>query len=180
MNIQREKINDTVVSIVFESKNQELLDIDDIFVQTNRNFAKLLTSLGIIIDFDFKKRDNVRLYTNEFIQTFVEFIKNRTRTEKLSIYSNLLTKDAFRNRLVRKLKTMFGFNVLETHEDLTILFERLENKECAAVFMVESFLNLERKCKSFKYIKKYFEKHGFKFLNDVYFKDFTNKLCLFI
>jgi DNA polymerase III epsilon subunit-like protein len=26
----------------------------------------------------------------------------------------------------------------------------------------------------------YFEKHGFKFLNDVYFKDFTNKLCLFI
>jgi hypothetical protein len=101
MNIQREKIDDTVVSIVFESKNQELLDIDNIFVQTNRNFAKLLTSLGITIDFDFKKRDNVRLYTNEFIQTFVEFIKNRTRSEKLSIYSNLLKKDAFRNRLVR-------------------------------------------------------------------------------
>jgi hypothetical protein len=180
MNIQREKIDDLVVSLIFEHRNQEIIDIDEIFKQTNRNFAKLLDTLGIKVDFNFKKRDNVRLYTNEFIETFVEFIKNRNRSEKLSIYSNILTKDDFRNRLVKKLKTMFGFNILETYDDMTVLYNRLEENECETVTLVENFLNKERKCKSFKHVKKYFEKHGYKFLNDTYFKDFTNKLCLFI
>ena len=180
MNIEREKIDDDVISLIFQSRNQEIIDIDEIFKQTNRNFAKLLTSLHIKVDFNFKNKDNCRLYTHEFIQTFVEYIKNRSRSEKLSIYSNSLTKDSFRNRLVKRLKTMFGFNILETYEDLTILFDKLENRDCETVTMVDNFLNLPRKCKSFKHVKKYFEKHGYKFLNDTYFKDFTNKLCLFI
>lgn len=180
MNIQKEKIDDIVVSLIFESRNQEIVDIDDIFKETNKNFAKLLINLGLEVDFNFKNRDNTRLYTNEFIQTFIEFIKNRQRSEKLCIYSNILTKDDFRNRLVKKLRTIFGFSILESYIDMTTLYENLQKSDCATVSMIENFLNTPRKCKSFKYIKKYFEKHGYKFLNDTYFKDFTNKLCLFI
>lgn len=180
MNIQREKIDDIVVSLIFERTNQELIDIDDIFKETNKNFAKLLISLGLEIDFNFKKRDNTRLYTNEFIQTFVEFIKNRERKEKLCIYSNILTKDEFRNRLVKKLRTIFGFSILESCVDMTSLYENLQKGDCVTTTMVENFLNSPKKCKSYKHIKKYFEKHGYNFLNDTYFQDFTNKLCLFV
>lgn len=180
MNIQKEKVNDIVVSLIFERTNQEIVDIDEIFKETNRNFAKLLISLGLEVDFNFKNKDNTRLYTNEFIQTFVEFIKNRERKEKICIYSNFLTKDDFRNRLVKKLKTIFGFNILESCMDMTSLYENMQQGDCATITMVENFLNSPKKCKSYKHIKKYFEKHGYKFLNDTYFKDFTNKLCLFV
>jgi hypothetical protein len=180
MPVNLENIENYVTSMIFESRNQEILDIDEIFKQTNRNFAKLLTSLSMEVDFNFKNKNNVRLYTNEFIQTFVEFIKSRKRTEKLNIYSNILTKDAFRNRLVKKLKTMFGFNILETCHDMTTIFDNFQNGDCETVTMIENFLNQPRKCKSYKHVKKYFEKHGYKFLNDSYFQDFTNKLCLFV
>jgi hypothetical protein len=180
MSVLREKINDDIVSIIFESKNKEIIDIDQIFKDTNRNFAKLLDELGLKVDFDFKKSDNKKLYTHEFIKTFMEYIKNRSRTEKILIYSNMLSKDDFRNRLVKKLKTIFGFNLMESYEDMNIFYENIEKQDCLTMTSLDIFLNETRKCKSFKSIKKYFEKNGLTYLNDTYFKDFTNKLCLFI
>lgn len=180
MQTHREKIDDIVVSIVFENKNKELFDIDEIFKETNKNFVKFLNSLSIVVDFDFKKGDNRKLYTNEFIKTFVEFIKNRERSEKLYFFSNILTKDDFRNRLLSKLKTIFGFNVLESYDDLTTFYEKLKLVDCNAVTELDTFFLQDRKCKSLKSMKKYFEKHGYVYLNDVYFNDFANKLCLFI
>lgn len=180
MKVQVEKSDDSVISLIFASENKEIVDIDQILVDTNINFIKLVISLGLPVDFNFKNRDNIRLYTNEFIHTFVEFIKNRNRSEKLYIYSNISSKDDFRNKLVRKLKTMFGFNLLELQFDMNALYNKLEIGDCDVVTTVECFLNSDRKCKSYRYIKRYFEKNGYKFLNDTYFKDFTNKLCLFI
>lgn len=180
MNLSIEKINNDIVSVIFKSYNREILDIDTIFKQTNQNFTKLLDDLGLIVDFDFKKTNNKKLYTHEFIKTFMEYIKNRSRTEKLLIYSNTLTKDDFRNKLVKKLKAIFGFNVMESVEDMSVFYKKIKNQDCLTMTSLDMFLNQNKKCKSFKSISKYFEKNGLTYLNDTYFKDFTNKLCLFI
>lgn len=180
MNVIKEKVGDSIVSIVFESKNREFIDIDEIFRDTNKNFAVLLKSMSLNVDFDFNKVHNKRLYTHEFIRTFMEYIKNRTRSEKIIIFSNVLTKDVFRNRLVKKLKTIFGFIILESYEDMNVLYDNIIKRDCLTITAVDNILESARKCKSFKNIVNYFEKNGLSYLNDVYFKDFTNKLCLFV
>jgi hypothetical protein len=180
MNIEKEVLESVVVSIVFEDSNKELLDIDEIFKKTNREFPEMLKNLNLDISFDFSNRDIKKLYTTQFLLTFVEYIKNRNRTEKLYLFSNQLTKDAFRNRLIHKLKTIFGFTVLEQIKDLNEIFEKITESDCETVSHVELFLNTERKLKSLKQIKKYLNKNGLTYLNDVYFNELSNKLCLFV
>jgi len=179
MHFIKKTTNNSTISLIFEKENKEIVDIDYIFKKTNDNFSIYLNNLSLPVTFDFKNRDNKKIYMNEFIKTFTHYVKFRENKEKLYFYSNPLTKDEFRNKLILKLKTLFGITILQEYKSLENIATLLEIGCCETVTKLINFLNEERKTKSFKQIKKYLEKHGFVYLNDVYFNDFSNKLCLF-
>lgn len=158
-------------------QNKKIIDIDEVFKETNENFAILLESLGLTTTFDFSKRNNQKLYTHEFIKTFTEFLKY-TRQDFV-FFSNTLTKDKFRNQLLKKVRRIFKINIIEKNFD----FEKLEyllkiwNAEVISEFE-SAFQN--RKTPSFRKISKYLEKEGLTFLNEQYFQEVVNKMTILI
>lgn len=164
--------------IHFQNNKQRLIiDIDEIFCETNSNFAILLENLGLTTTFDFSKRNNQKLYTHEFIKTFTDFLKyNRV---DCIFFSNTLTKDKFRNQLLRKIKRIFKINIVEKNFDFEHLdfLLRICNAEIVSEFEM-AFTN--RKTPSFRKISKYLEKEGLTFLNEKYFQEIANKMAIYI
>jgi len=94
-------------------------------------------------------------------------------------FSNTLTKDKFRNQLLKKVRRIFKINIIEKNFD----FEKLEyllkiwNAEVISEFE-SAFQN--RKTPSFRKISKYLEKEGLTFLNEQYFQEVVNKMTILI
>lgn len=158
-------------------RNKKIIDIDEVFKETNENFAMLLENLGLTATFDFSKRNNQKLYTHEFIKTFTEFLKY-TRQDFV-LFSNTLTKDKFRNQLLKKVRRIFKINIIEKNFD----FEKLEY--LLKIWNAEMISELEmafqnRKTPSFRKISKYLEKEGLTFLNEQYFQEVINKMTILI
>ena len=162
-----------ISSIKFPDIQKELVDIDTIFRKTNKSFPRLLESMGLIASFDFTKRNNKKLYTHEFIKTFVEFLKEKHTT--LYFFSNTLTKDAFRNTLIRKLKRIFGVLVWEDCQSISELAHRLQKRDCDVFSSMEIFLNTPHVV-NFRKIKRNLDKEGLTYLHDVYFENLSNKM----
>jgi hypothetical protein len=164
-----------VTRILF--RNKKIIDVDEVFKETNENFAILLENLGLTATFDFSKRNNQKLYTHEFIKTFTEFLKYTQ--QDFVFFSNTLTKDKFRNQLLKKVRRIFKINIIEKNFD----FEKLEyllkiwNAEVISEFE-SAFQN--RKTPSFRKISKYLEKEGLTFLNEQYFQEVINKMTILI
>lgn len=158
-------------------RNKKIIDVDEVFKETNENFAILLENLGLTATFDFSKRNNQKLYTHEFIKTFTEFLKYTQ--QDFVFFSNTLTKDKFRNQLLKKVRRIFKINIIEKNFD----FEKLEyllkiwNAEVISEFE-SAFQN--RKTPSFRKISKYLEKEGLTFLNEQYFQEVINKMTILI
>jgi hypothetical protein len=158
-------------------KNKRIIDIDEIFKDTNNNFTMLLENLGLTVNFDFSKRNNKKLYTHEFIKTFTEFLKYNQ--QDFIFFSNLLTKDKFRNQLLGKIRRIFKINIIEKNfgmENLEYLL-KIWNAEIISEFE-SAFQN--RKPPSFRKISKYLEKEGLIFLNEQYFQEVVNKMIIFV
>ncbi len=165
------------MSRIYFRNNKQIIDIDEIFKETNENFAILLENLGLTTTFDFSKRNNQKLYTHEFIKTFTEFLKY-TRIDFV-FFSNTLTKDKFRNQLLKKVRRIFKINIIEKNYD----FEKLEY--FLKIWNAEVISELEmafenRQTPSFRKISKYLEKEGLTFLNEQYFQEVTNKMTILI
>jgi hypothetical protein len=164
-----------VTRILF--RNKKIIDIDEVFKETNENFAMLLENLGLTATFDFSKRNNQKLYTHEFIKTFTEFLKYTQ--QDFVFFSNTLTKDKFRNQLLKKVRRIFKINIIEKNFD----FEKLEY--LLKIWNAEMISELEmafqnRKTPSFRKISKYLEKEGLTFLNEQYFQEVINKMTILI
>ena len=158
-------------------RNKKIIDIDEVFKETNENFAMLLENLGLTATFDFSKRNNQKLYTHEFIKTFTEFLKYTQ--QDFVFFSNTLTKDKFRNQLLKKVRRIFKINIIEKNFD----FEKLEY--LLKIWNAEMISELEmafqnRKTPSFRKISKYLEKEGLTFLNEQYFQEVINKMTILI
>lgn len=165
------------MSRIYFRNNKQIIDIDEVFKETNENFAILLENLGLTTTFDFSKRNNQKLYTHEFIKTFTEFLKY-TRIDFV-FFSNTLTKDKFRNQLLKKVRRIFKINMIEKNYD----FEKLEY--FLKIWNAEVISELEmafenRQTPSFRKISKYLEKEGLTFLNEQYFQEVTNKMTILI
>lgn len=165
------------MSRIYFRNNRQIIDIDEVFKETNDNFAILLENLGLTTTFDFSKRNNQKLYTHEFIKTFTEFLKY-TRIDFV-FFSNTLTKDKFRNQLLKKIRRIFKINIIEKNYD----FEKLEY--FLKIWNAEVISELEmafenRQTPSFRKISKYLEKEGLTFLNEQYFQEVTNKMTILI
>lgn len=178
MNIETVKLDTVVTSILLHDKHKEIIDVDEIFRQTNRDFAGLLVQLGLPMTFDFNNRSNKRLYTHQFITTLCEFLKNRTCEYTPYFYNNTLTKDKFRIGLMKKIKAIFGFLIWDDRLELSSFASQLEEQNCDN-YAFEIFLDSFKKPKSFKHIKKYTEKAGLVFMNEVYLEDLSNKMLIF-
>jgi hypothetical protein len=164
-----------VTRILF--RNKKIIDVDEVFKETNETFAILLENLGLIATFDFSKRNNQKLYTHEFIKTFTEFFKYTQ--QDFVFFSNTLTKDKFRNQLLKKVRRIFKINIIEKNFD----FEKLEY--LLKILNAEMISELEmafqnRKTPSFRKISKYLEKEGLTFLNEQYFQEVINKMTILI
>lgn len=162
---------------IISFKNKRIIDIDEIFKDTNENFTMLLENLGLTANFDFSKRNNKKLYTHEFIKTFTEFLKYNQ--QDFIFFSNLLTKDKFRNQLLGKIRRIFKINIIEKNfgmENLEYLL-KIWNAEIISEFE-SAFQN--RKPPSFRKISKYLEKEGLIFLNEQYFQEVVNKMIIFV
>jgi hypothetical protein len=162
---------------IISFKNKRIIDIDEIFKDTNNNFTMLLENLGLTVNFDFSKRNNKKLYTHEFIKTFTEFLKYNQ--QDFIFFSNLLTKDKFRNQLLGKIRRIFKINIIEKNfgmENLEYLL-KIWNAEIISEFE-SAFQN--RKPPSFRKISKYLEKEGLIFLNEQYFQEVVNKMIIFV
>ena len=158
-------------------RNKKIIDIDEVFKETNETFAMLLENLGLTATFDFSKRNNQKLYTHEFIKTFTEFLKYTQ--QDFVFFSNTLTKDKFRNQLLKKVRRIFKINMIEKNFD----FEKLEY--LLKILNAEMISELEmafqnRKTPSFRKISKYLEKEGLTFLNEQYFQEVLNKMTILI
>lgn len=178
MNIETVFGDSKVKSIQFPDYKKELIDIDCIFFETNKSYASLLDSLGIENDRNITSHYNKRIYTHEFMKNVIEFIKNRDSELKPYFYSNTLTKDTFRNSVIKKLRSTFGFLVWEDIYDLKRFSEKILEKDCNTVSGIEIMFNTNRRDRSFKQIKKHLEKMGLTNLKDVYLQNITNKLYL--
>lgn len=169
---------DNICSIQFPELKKEIIDIDCLFKTTNYHFYILLTELNINVDFDFTKKDNKRLYTHTFIKQIIEFLKNKEDGYKPYFYSNLLTKDTFRNNLIKKIKRIFGFDIWEDVYEFDVIPNSLS--DCDINCKVEGLLGCDKKPKSFKHIKKFLEKEGLTNLNGVYFENLENKIQIYL
>ena len=162
-------------SIYFQSKY--IIDIDDIFRDTNEDFAILLETLGLTATFDFSKRNNKKLYTHQFIRTFTEFLKDNTDRDFV-FFSNTLTKDNFRNQLLAKIRRIFKIRIVEKNFSFEHLEQSFQMRKAEVVSEFEmAFQN--RKTPSFKKISKYLEKEGLTFLDEQYFQEVINKMIIF-
>lgn len=165
-------------SIIFHDRYVVFTDIDSLFRETNIYFAKLLKDLFMDVSFDFTNKNNKTIYTHAFLNIVCEHIKNEKLNYKLFFYSNNLTKDPFRNSLLKKIKTIFGFKILEGVMDFSEVIEKIQSEDAELIPKLEIFFNKVEKPKTFKHIKKYMEKTGLKAMNDVYFKDLSNKMMI--
>jgi len=162
---------------IFAKYNIYIYDIDQLFIKTNKMVAQYLVSYGLPLTFDFSNKDNQILFIHYFLVLLCDFIIENPNDCKMIFYSNTLTKDPFRNNVITKIKRIFGFKIYEgiwTHSD----FLKVIKGNTTTVDQFELFLQQESKPKTFKHIKKYLEKEGFKALSDTYFKDVANKMIV--
>ena len=163
--------------IIFHDDRIIFADIDTLFRETNIHFAKILRGMFIDVTFDFSVKYNRSIYKHAFLKTVCEHISSQEFNYRLCFYSNSLTKDKFRNTLLKKLKTIFGFKVLEDVMDFSEIIEKIENKDCELIPRLQLFFQKDTKPKTFKHIVKYLDKEGLKDMGD-YFKEVSSKLLI--
>ena len=177
MKITEKFYSDQVLeSIVFYDKidHRTVIDIDLLFKQTNRSFVELLKDMGLEVNFNFSTRDNKKLYLHEFIKNVCEFVK-KNRQNNCYFYSNVLTKDPFRNLVIKKMITIFGFSIWEEVGEFEDFVHKVEESDCSILPGLEVMFSSDKKPKSLRRVRKSLDKMGLVYLNEVYFENITNK-----
>ena len=165
--------------VAFHDHQTLLIDIDFLFKDTNSYYSNILTSMYLTPEYDFSCSWDKSLYTHAFIITICEYIKKNSSPYKVCFYSYNGIKDTFRNKLISKVKKIFGFKILERDESFSDFAQKIEMRDASVIQMLEVFFAQTTKPKTFKYIKRYTKQHGLKTLKDEYFKDIANKMILF-
>jgi len=172
-------LNDDISVVAFHDTQTILVNIDFLFKDANSYYSSILLSMYLTPEYDFSCSWDKSLYTHAFIITICEYIKKNSSPYKVCFYSYNGTKDTFRNKLISKVKKIFGFKILERDESFSDFAQKIEMRDASVIQMLEVFFAQTTKPKTFKYIKRYTKQHGLKTLKDEYFKDIANKMILF-
>ena len=166
----------TEKSIIFPNFWKELIDVDFLFKKSNENYVETCRILNIPADFNFSKRFSKRLYTHEFLKVICDWLKTRINVNYSPYFFNhLSTKDEFRNSILKKLTSVFGFRVWDYSKPIDEFYKELISNK-VEIFKFHIFLQEFKKPKPFKGIKKYLQNTGLDYMNDVYLEDLGNKM----
>ncbi len=164
-------------NIIFHDFRIVFTDIDTLFRETNIFFSKILKGMFIDVTFDFSVKYNRTIYKHAFLKIICNHVQSQELNYKLYFYSNNLTKDKFRNTLLKKFKTIFGFKVLDDVMDFSEIIDKIEDNDCELIPRLEVFFQNNSRPKTFKHIKRYLENEGLKDMGD-YYKEVSNKLLV--
>lgn len=163
---------------IFQKLNIYVYDMEDLFKKTNKKFCKYLITKGFELSFDFSNKDFQKLYIHFFLTNICDFIMQNPHNCKMIFYTNIYTLEDFHKEMIKKLKKIFGFKIWEGIWKHSEFLQLLKDRHVNLIDKFELFVQSETKPKSFKHIKKYLEREGFKELNDSYFKDLANKMIV--
>ena len=166
-------------AIIFEYESCVILDIDVVFRKTNKNFITILNDLFLPSDFNFKDKTNKKIYKHCFIETLMEELINYSSWNRVILFSNNLSKDDFRKSLVKKLKSIFGFQIIDLPIEFSQLIEKYTTNDSYIKPIIDVSLSTSSTMKSMKKIKKFFENNGLIALNEKYLDNPTHKIKLF-
>lgn len=159
-------------------ENIMFVNLDSIFKQTNKMVGEYLLNQGLPITFDFSDKNNKAIYTHYFLNNVCESLRTYTGKQKLIFYNNTLSKDVFRNKLIAKVRRIFGFKIFDGVWDIVPFLQMVRERDIQIIDNLELLIKCDCKPKTFRHIKKYLEKEGLKALNDTYFKDISNKMLI--
>jgi hypothetical protein len=166
------------MSFWIEKLNIYIVDIDELFTRTNTTVAQYLENTGLPLSFDFSNKFNKDIYTHYFLNIITEMLRTETCSSKLVFYNNTITKDVFRNKLIQKLRRIFGFKIWDGVWESYVFQSMVRTNDIKIIDQFELFVQKETKPKTFKHIKKYLEKEGLKAMSDTYFRDVVSKMTV--
>lgn len=161
---------------LFTKYNIYIRDLDLFFQQTNKMYYGYITNMGL--ELNLEKRDHQKIYFHYFLINLCEFLKDNPYNCKIIYYSNnYMRLHKFHKNIITKIQKIFGIKIWEDDipiEEFLLSIKFVES----SIDEFETFIRSETKPKTFKHIKKYLEKEGFKALSDTYFKDIANKILV--
>lgn len=160
-------------------KGYQFQDLGILFKRTNVQFYKYLTEeLGL--ELDLSKKDQQKIYFHFFIKQICSEIMYHTtyKDYKVVFYLNIWDICDIHKKMIKKIISLFGIKIFESHYNLEEFIGRLETKECDILDKFELFLQKETKPKTFKHIKKFLDKEGFVGLSGDYFQDVSHKMAV--
>ena len=167
-----------IQTIHFTHKNVVIEDIDNTFKLTNKSISLYCKQVGLPLTFDFRDKNNRAIYKNYFILHICEFIKQYSCNRRTIFYNNLTSKDPFRQKLVEKIRRIFGIKVFHGTWDYSTFCDLLKTSDTFLTEQMDILINCDCKPKNFKHIKKYLEKEGLYHLNDIYFQELANMMTI--
>ena len=168
----------TLDQILLSDSDIRIIDIERVFKTANYKYYKSHEVLGLEISFDFSKATNKRLYTHYFLISICDLIKENSGF-RLILYRNTINMEKnFIDKLVKKVKTIFGFDIVECNMVFDDFVEGLIKDSGELVQKVEQIINSDKKPKTFKHIKKYLTKNGLTYLDDTFFEDIRNRMMI--
>jgi len=161
---------------LFQKYNIYIQDLDIFFQQTNKMYYGYISSMGLEVNLE--KKDHQKIYFHYFLVNICEFLKDNPHNCKIIYYSNnWMRLHKFHKTIIKKIQTIFGIKVWEDEWHINVFLDFLKSNSLK-IDEFETFIRSETKPKTFKHIKKYLEKEGFKALTDTYFKDIVNKMTV--
>jgi len=161
---------------LFKKYNIYIQDLDLFFQQTNKMYYGYITNMGL--ELNLEKRDHQKIYFHYFLTNLCEFLKDNPYNCKIIYYSNnCMRLHKFHKNIITKIQKIFGIKIWEgdiSIEEFLLSIKFVES----SIDEFETFIRSDIKPKTFKHIKKYLEKEGFKALSDTYFKDIANKILV--
>lgn len=164
--------------VLLSDSNIRIIDIDRIFKDSNYRYYENHERLGLDISFDFSKSNNKRLYTHYFLMSICDSIKDNSGFKLVFFRNTINMEKNFIDKLVKKVKTIFGLDIIECNMNFDDFVAGLVKDSGELVQKIEQIINSDKKPKTFKHIKRYFEKNGLTYLDDVFFEDIRNKMMI--
>jgi len=164
--------------ILLTVPNIRIIDINRVFGYANYKFYQETQKLGLGLNFDFSKPNNKRLYTHCFLISICDLIGENSGFRVVLFRNTINMEKNFIDKLVKKTKTIFGFDIVECDMSFDDFAAGLVKDSGELVQKIEQIINFDKKPKTFKHIKRYFAQNGLTYLDDVFFEDIRNKMMI--